>query len=432
MSEPQRIAIRGGTLVTMDPGRPRVEVGDLLVEGGRIAAVGEVPAGEEPGTVTIDAREMLVLPGFVNTHHHLYQTILRGVAPTSHLIAWIQECLGRYGPAIRPEEMRASVLLGLAEAIDSGVTTVADWSANMNGYAWAEAVIEPFLLAGMRGCIGFGIGSDRVLNLETAKRVKQGYFSGGPQGVGDTLSLWLAPSGPEGVGEDAFLREIDFARQEGMRIHIHLLESIYRVPLRPIPVLARVGALGPDLLAAHAVHLSPAEIMLFAEHQVRISHNPLSNMRLASGIMPLRQMLAAGLTVSLGLDGSASSDNNDFFAVMRCALGLQRAATLDASLEPYEILKMATVDGAVALGLEEKIGTLTPGKRADVVLVDTHQLHFAPVNDPVAQLVFCGQPRHVDTVIIDGRIRKRDKQLVGLDEERILAEAIQAARRVTG
>ena len=221
------------------------------------------------------------------------------------------------------------------------------------------------------------------------------------------------------------------AKELGVKLHVHLLENISQTADQPFEALEQAGALGPDLLGAHGIHLTDAEIRLVGKHDIRILHNPLSNMRLASGIIRLAQLKQAGVQVGLGLDGG-TNDSSDMFSNMRAAIGLQRAKLLSAATLPSVsgALRMATVDGAKLLNLDRQIGSLTPGKKADLIILNPSAANFAPRFDWISQIVFNGQPANVEWVFVDGRVLKRRGQLVGARPEAIVEAADEVANRI--
>jgi 5-methylthioadenosine/S-adenosylhomocysteine deaminase len=221
------------------------------------------------------------------------------------------------------------------------------------------------------------------------------------------------------------------ASELGVKLHVHLLENIAQRQDDPIAGLTLAEAIGPDLLGAHAIHLSDDEISLLGQQHVRVAHNPLSNMRLASGIIRLPELHQAGVKVGLGLDGGAN-DTSDMFNTMRVAIGLQRAMSLQASVFPTvsDVLYMATQGGAEVLDMESRIGSLTPGKQADVVIIDPGRANFAPRLNWVNQLVFNGQPANVDWVFVDGQPLKAAGRVLGPDAATIVQAAEAAARRI--
>lgn len=223
----------------------------------------------------------------------------------------------------------------------------------------------------------------------------------------------------------------NLARELDVKLHVHLLEHISQRADGAFEALALANALGPDLLGAHGIHLTDQEIQILADSDARLMHNPLSNMRLASGVMRLPALRQAGVQVGLGLDGG-TNDTSDMFNNMRAALGLQRATSLRADVTPTvsQVLRMATTDGAALLNMSDRIGSLTPGKRADVIVLDPRAVNVAPTFDAVSQIVLNAQPQNVEWVFVDGRALKRGGKLVGVDTDAIVRNAQAAADRI--
>ncbi len=427
------VLIRGCAILTMNPADESLPAGDILIEGGRIVSVGR-PGGPFPGDVEIiDGRGKIAMPGFVNAHHHLFQSLLRGLAPNARLPNWLAGCLLLVGPHLTPEDLHWAVRLSLAECIESGVTSTIDWAFNLHSAEHAAAALEGARASGMRVHFAYGPSiargwGDFDIRRADFERIRAKYFKGGRDA--GPIRLWLGLGGPELQEEKSFRDEFAMARGYGLQVHIHLREVETMGPADAAGKLREWGLLGPDLLLAHAVHLRDDDIGLLAESGTKVSYNPLSNMRLGSGICRVVELRRAGVDVALGLDGSASNDNNDYFGLMRAAIGLQRARHLSADCITVEdLVRMATVEGARALG-DSEVGMLAAGMKADLILIDPRTLNFTPLNEFVAQLVFCGQPRNVDTVIVDGRVLKRAGELVGVDREEIMANCRAAARRL--
>jgi len=417
----------------MNPANEIFAAGDVLIENGRIASVGQ-RSGPLPRDIEIiDGRGKIAMPGFVNAHHHLFQSLLRGLAPNARLPNWLTGCLLLVGPHLTPEDLHWAVRLTLAECIESGVTSTIDWAFNLHSVEHAAATIEGAKASGMRVHFAYGPSmaagwNDFDIRRGDFERIRADYFKGGCEA--GRIRLWLGLGGPELQAEKSFRDEFAVAREYGLHVHIHLREVETLEPADAVDRLSKWRLLGPDLLLAHAVHLRDRDIELLAKSDTKVSYNPLSNMRLGSGICRVVELRRAGVDVALGLDGSASNDNNDYFALMRAAVGLQRARLLSADCITVEdLLRMATVEGARALG-DSEVGMLVAGKKADIILIDPATLNFTPLNEFVAQLVFCAQPRNVDTVIIDGRILKRAGKLVGIDSEEIMMKCRAATHRL--
>ncbi|MFG2286923.1 amidohydrolase family protein [Streptomyces sp. NPDC048595] len=416
--------LRGADLVlTMDPGIGQGPLGaledgvDLLLRGGTIAAVGrrlEAP----PGARVLQVGGRIVLPGFVDLHNHLWQSSIRGGCADRDLLGWLSGCNGHVLKKIGPRDMYRFVRLAALDALGAGVTTVVDW-VHPVPYDTAGAYVRALDDAGLRFVYA---AAQHAADRELIPRVKKDFL--------DPLPLASAQvSAQAGMSVRAELRQFHLlARELGVMLNCHVLECRQDRADDPVRALREVGAFGPDLLMNHAVHLDDREIALTGEHDVRVAHCPLSNMRLASGIAPLPALHRHGVRAGLGHDGG-TNDTSDMFNLMKAAVGLQRARHEDAGVHPTipAVLRMATLGGAECLGMADRIGSLTPGKRADVVVLDPGTLNFAPRFDWTSQIVLNGQPPNVSEVFVDGRPLKARGELVGVDTARVVREAERAA-----
>ena len=400
-----------------------LEEGDVLLEGDTITSVGR---GLHSSGEVLDATGKIVIPGFVDVHDHLWQTLIRGCGTDQNLVGWLNTCT--YPLAKFPftqSEIAAAVRLSTLDLISTGVTTVVDWSP-----AWtpqfAQGNVQALLESGLRFSFAY-LGSAQTETLLAITRMKRDEFDPHSRA---TLQIAAHPS-----MNPAWLPRLTasskLAKELGGLLHVHLLEHQSDRAEQPVTALSQAEALDSNLLAAHVVHPTSEEIALLASKGVRVAHNPLSNMRLASGIMPLPAMQAAGIPVGLGLDGG-TNDAMDMFINMRAAVGLQRVSSLRADVYPtvIDVLRLATIEGARVLKMEDQIGSLTPGKKADLVIVDPHTVNFAPRVDWISQLVFNGQPRNVEWVFVDGRPLKKGGKLVGIQPRSLFPTVEKTAQKV--
>jgi len=415
--------IRDASLVlTMDSGLGSGLLGtlenvDILVVGDQIAAVG--PNLTAPGDVrVIDASGLIVMPGFVDTHDHFWQSLIRGCAADDDLNGWLNRCV--FPLNVNPfseEDAYAGVRLSTTGLINTGVTTGVDWSHNFNN-DFMRGNLRALNDSGMRYSVAmFGLNLDG----SDIRAAKEEFIDGHP-----LASIQAAGHPAPGFLEFHLASMVAVANELGIMLHVHLLENISQVAEDPMTVLRNTGALdmGDRLETAHDIHLTDADIAELALHGVSASHQPLSNMRLASGIMRYPDLSAAGLTIGLGLDGG-TNDTPDTFNNMRAAVGLQRAKSLNSHETPTvdEVLFASTMGGAEVLNMESQIGSLTPGKKADLIIIDPNQLNWAPQLRPINQIVFNGQPQNVTWVIVGGRALKRDGKLVGVNVSKLLDDS---------
>ena len=420
-------------LVTMDAGRRCIPDGGLFVRDHAVVQVGptaDLPA--EGADRVIDARGMIILPGLVNTHHHLYQTLTRCIAQDSVLFDWLATLYPIWA-RLTPEAVHVSAKVGLAELMLTGCTTSSDHLYIYPNGARIDDEIQAAVELGIRfhatrGSMSLGrsqgglppdsVVEDEALILRESRRAIETYHQAGRFGM---VRVALAPCSPFSVTARLMRESAALARSYGVRLHTHLAETLdeerfclEKFGARPVDYVESLGWTGPDVWHAHCVHLSGQDIALFARTGSGVAHCPTSNMRLASGIAPVRAMRDAGVKVGLGVDGSASNDSSHLLAEARQALLLQRVGGNPAALGAPEALEIATLGGASVLGRDD-IGALAPGMAADFIGYRLERLGFAgALHDPLAALVFCTPPA-VDLSVINGRVRVHDGEIVGLD-----------------
>ena len=435
----------------MDDARSRLAGGYVLVEDDRIVATG---AGPAPPDLTadrrIDARGKVVLPGLVNTHHHLPQTLTRNVRAVQEapLFTWLKELYLVWRTA-DADAVDAAARVGLGELLLTGCTTSTDhlylFPRGQDRLIDVEIAaardlgirFQPTRGSMSRGQSQGGLPPDDVVQDEDAiladsRRLIREHHDPKPRAM---TRIALAPCSPFSVTDELMRRTADLARAEGVRLHTHLAETLdendYCIQVygcRPAEYLRRLGWLGRDVWLAHCVHLDDQEVALFGETGTGVAHCPSSNFRLGSGIAPVRKMLAAGVPVGLGVDGSASNDTSNMLAEARQAMLAHRlGADPSAWVTAEEALWMATRGGALCLGRDD-IGSLEPGQAADLILIDQRRLSYAGSgDDPLAALVFSPWPEPVDTVMVNGRIVVEGGQLVGVDVPALVERADRIA-----
>jgi 8-oxoguanine deaminase len=434
-------------VVTQDDRRTRIPDGFVVVRDGRIEAVGSgrPPAGERIDR-RLDARGKVVIPGLVNTHHHLPQTLTRNVPRVQEapLFRWLAELYEVWrGTDAAAVDVAARV--GLGELLLTGCTTTTDhlylFPRGQERLVDAEIAaardlgirFQPTRGSMSRGRAQGGLPPDDVVQdeetiLADSRRLIREHHDPRP---GAMTRIALAPCSPFSVTDDLMRRTADLARENGVRLHTHLAETLdeesycqQTYGCRPVEYLRRLGWLGPDVWLAHCVHLSAEEVSLFGQTGTGVAHCPSSNFRLGSGIAPVRAMLEAGVAVGLGVDGSASNDTSNMLAEARQALLAHRiGADPSRWVTAEDALWMATRGGARCLGRDD-IGSLESGKCADLVLVDTRRLSYAGASsDLVAALVFSPFPAPVDTAMVNGRVVVEGGELVGVDVPALVARA---------
>ncbi len=438
-------------LVTMDAERREIPGGGVLLSDGVIAAVG--PTSQLPATAdrVIDAHDMVILPGLVNTHHHFFQSLTRALpaAQDVGLFSWLRTHYPIWA-RIDGEAVRVSTRLVLAELVLSGCTTACDHLYLYPNGATLDDEISAARELGVRlhACRGSmslgksrgGLPPDSVVEDEDAilrdcQRVYEAYHEPARYGM---VRIVIAPCAPFNVSEDLMRRSAEFARERGLTLHTHVAETLdeeeyclRRTGLRPVAYMHSLGWTGPEVWWAHVVWTNVDEIALLAETGTGVAHCPSSNMRLGSGVAPIRAYRDAGVRVGLAVDGSASNDSSHLFAEARLAMLLQRVHTGVAALSAREALEIATIGGAAVLGRDD-IGALAPGMAADLIGVRTDSLWTAGAGaDPVAALLFC-RPPEVDLSIINGRVVVEGGQLRTADLGELVARQNAVAERLLG
>jgi 5-methylthioadenosine/S-adenosylhomocysteine deaminase len=401
----------------------------VVVQDGQILDVlpAEVAQARYVAAQTLVLPGHALIPGLVNLHGHAAMSLFRGYADDVPLMAWLNTHIW---PAekkhVSDAFVRDGTLLAAAEMLAGGITCCNDM------YFFPRAAGEALLQAGMRATLGM-----IVLEFPSAYAVDADDYLAKGLAIRDELkeepllSFAFAPHAPYTVSDATFSRIGTLAEQLGLPIHTHIHEtldetrdSLKQYGLRPLERLARLGLLGPNFIGVHAVHVNEAEIESLAEHGCHVAHCPSSNLKLASGIAPLARLTKAGVNIGFGTDGAASNNRLDLFTEMRLAALLAKGASGDASALPAAAaLRAATLDGARALNLDSQIGSIVPGKRADLVAVDLHGISSQPLFDPVSHLVYVAGREDVTHVWVDGRLKLNERRLVDLEPDDLTSRA---------
>ncbi|HEX5735336.1 MAG TPA: 5'-deoxyadenosine deaminase [Blastocatellia bacterium] len=434
----ESLLIKGATIITLDPMNSVFE-GDVLIEQNRIAAVGSSTATR--GVETIDGRGRLLLPGFVQTHVHLCQTLFRGAADDLALIDWLKKRIWPMEAAHTRESLSASARLALSEMIRGGTTC----ALTMETVRHTEAVFEAVEETGFRATIGKcmmdkGDGVPAALSEETENSVSESValieaWHNKAQG---RIRACFAPRFAISCTRELLERVARLAREMNVMVHTHASENRDEIALvesetgrRNIEYLHDLGIAGPHVLLAHCIWLNDDEIALLARTQTRVAHCPSSNLKLGSGIARVPEMIASGVSVSLGADGAPCNNRLDMFTEMRTAALIQKARLGPQTLPALDVLRMATIEGARALGLDRQIGSIEAGKLADLILINADHPHTTPRPDPVSTVVYAATASDVETVIIDGRIVMRDGGLTTINEQEVITEASAQFRAIS-
>ena len=424
------ILIRNATIITMNPAREVLQ-GNILIEDGVIA---EVPSFCKQADTILDASDMLALPGFIQVHVHLNQTLFRGLADDMDVVDWLRLRIWPFEKAHNHTSLFASARLSIAEMIRGGTTT----AFTMETINHTEAAFEAAARMGFRAVIGNAmmdrwevgtemIGEDTQTALQKSRELYEQYHGA----AGGRLGYAFCPRGTRNVTDELWREVAWLAKELNIRVHSHAAENKQQTERlaqyggREIHYLDSMGAVGPELVLAHCVWLTPEEQAILAQNNTHVAHCPSANLKLASGVAPVPEMMASGVDVALGADGAPCNNNLDIFTEMRLAALIHKPRRGPKSMPAETVLEMATLGGAHAIGLEAQVGSLETGKRADITLIRRRELHAWPQVDtnPYVEVVYEHHAADVDTVMIDGNVILRSGQFTGFDTEEILSDA---------
>ncbi len=416
------LLIRGGVVVDTDPVPAVTGHTDLLVEDGRIAALGTgLPATN--ATEVIDAAGRIVLPGFVDTHRHTWQAGIRAVAPDISFAGYLARVLGELAPRHRPDDVYAGNLAGALECLDAGITTLVDWSHIQLTPAHTEAAVEALRSSGIRAVFGYcHAGAPDGLARE-GRRVRREVDGSDP-----LLSMAVAALGPEIAGEDVALHEWRLARDLDLPVTVHMGGHGAESAERGLAFLRAHGLLGPRTTYVHPNDYTDEALKEIAGSGGTASVSPVIEAELGIGYPATGRARAAGLPTALGAD-TVTSGPGDMFALMRAAYTLERARG-GMGFTTRDALRMATIEGAEVANLADVTGSLRPGKQADLVLLRTDTLAMAPAHDPIGAIVLSAGTAAVDTVLVAGRVVKRDGRLLHHDVAKLLEGLTESAARL--
>jgi len=433
----KRWLITNGTFITMDDKLPQF-TGWLAVEGTRIAAMGEGPAPQHElnsAAEIIDGSGHLFMPGLVNTHGHAAMSLLRGVGGDLALQDWLQNHMWPMEAKFTGDDVYWGTALSAVEMIKSGTTTFVDMYDHMNRVA---EVVE---MSGMRASLTRGVIGLCSEEVQRAKLADAIGFAKDWHGAADgRINVMISPHAPYTCPPDYITKFVQAAHDLDLPMHTHMSETLAEVEqnvrdygCRPVEHLDRLGMFSRPTLVAHGVHLTDEEIALLAERNVAVSHNPVSNLKLASGVARVPDLLKAGVAVSLGTDGAASNNNLNLFQEITTAALIHKGVSGDPTVIPAaEALRMGTLYGAKSIGLEGVTGQLKPGLKADMIALTLRKSHYVPHTDLVSHVVYASMGSDVAHVWVDGRQLLRNGRLLTLDEERIMAEAQRCYERLRG
>ncbi|HIJ91059.1 MAG: amidohydrolase [Desulfobulbaceae bacterium] len=426
-----------GQILTLDPYNTTIDDGAVVIAGDTIVEVGErgPMLSKYPGVEMLTQSHGLVMPGLVNTHTHAAMACFRGLADDLPLMTWLTEYIFPVEANLTPEMVYHSSLLSMAEMIKSGTTSFCDM------YLFAKEVARATVVSGMRGWLGevlydfpspnYGMPENGIFYLEELMAEYRNH---------PLVSITVDPHAVYTCSPDLLKRLKDVAENHGAAYVIHLSETrdevegcLAKYGHTPVMHLDSLGILDSRVVADHCVVLSEQEIALLAERGVKVAHCPESNMKLASGVAPVVELLAAGVTVGLGTDGAASNNDVDMFGEMDSAAKLHKVHRLDPTVMSAETtLRMATLGGAKLLGAESRIGSLEVGKKGDLIVLDMNKPHLTPMYNIPSHLVYAATGSDVVHSVINGRVVMRDRRLLTMDEDAVLAKLREIGAQISG
>ncbi len=442
----EKLLLRGGTIVTADSAGTIVSGGSILLDRGRVASI--IPAGSspqvQPGTEIVDLTNKVVIPGFVQTHLHLCQALFRGRADDMELLEWLKHRIFPFEAAHNADSMRASTWLALAELIRSGTTTILD----MGSVHHEEEIINAVGESGIRAFVGKAmmdlndlypsLKESTAASLSTTRSLIDRWHAS----YDGRIRYAMAPRFVLSCTDDLLHQTKEMLDQyPGVLLHMHASENSHeieavrsRTGMENIVFLNHAGLLSNRSCLAHCIHLNDEEIRILQTTRANVTHCPSSNLKLASGIARIPHLTEKGINVSLGADGAPCNNRLDMFREMRLASLLQKPIHGATSMPAKTVFAMATIDGAKALGLENEIGSIEPGKKADLVVLDLNNV-WDPSDsseNPYSAIVYSAGPENVDSVMVDGEWLYRKKEFLRLDKEKIVLEARAQLSRLLG
>ena len=435
--------IKNARIITMDPQRRILDDGALVISGSRIAAVGDRAELEAqyPGAAVINAKGMLVIPGLINAHTHIYQVLYKGLGDDASLSDWLKKCVYPMSLHLTGKDCYHAMMLSAAEMIKGGTTTFVDCHYMNRDLSCQDYLAQGVIDSGIRGVLGRGtidaapapepLRESVAQAVSEAERVIKAYRGAADGRLGVRV---------EALNEKLASREMisamrAVAKEQGVGTNMHIAEAAERVKecqeklgMTSIEYIHSLGVTGPDVLLAHCCWLSEHDKEILAETGTNVAHNPVSNQYLADGVAPVPDLIRRGVNVTAGPDGACSNNNQNMFDVMKSAALLHKVHSLDPEIiTAQQVFEMVTINAARAIGMEKDLGSLEVGKYADLAIIDLRRPCMTPCFRPVSNLVYAATPDVVDTVMIHGRLVMRGRELVGMDEAAVVAGAGEAA-----
>lgn len=421
--------ITNGLILDMVGEEPNIKKADILIENNKILKIEKDITDEYDKK--INAKSMLIMPGLVNTHTHLAMSIFRGYKDDRKLMDWLENAIFPVEDKLQPEDIYWNSYLSCLEMIKSGTTTCNDMYFGMN------KVIEAIEATGLRAVVAWCLTDDSIRDKVERTREYAQKYNNNPE---SKITIFTSPHAPYSCNPDTIKLCVDLAKELHIGLHIHLAETQNEVVTirdrydkTATEYLADLDVFDVPVILAHGIYISDSDIEILKKHNIKggISHNPISNCKLSSGICDVVKLRKNGINVGLGTDGIGSTTTLDMFEEMKTAAYLQKVNTMEpTSIKAYDILKMATIEGAKVLGLEDSIGTIEEGKKADLIFIKTDKIHLCPENDICTNLVYSANGADVDTVMIDGKIIMQNRKMIDINEREIMKKVKKIAKRL--
>ena len=421
--------ITNGLVLDMVGEVPNIKKADILIENNKILKIEKDITDEFDKK--INAKSMLIMPGLVNTHTHLAMSIFRGYKDDRKLMDWLENAIFPVEDKLQPEDIYWNSYLSCLEMIKSGTTTCNDMYFGMN------KVIEAIEATGLRAVVAWCLTDDSIRDKVERTREYAKKYNNNPE---SKITIFTSPHAPYSCNPDTIKLCVDLAKELNTGLHIHLAETQNEVVTirdrydkTATEYLADLDVFDVPVILAHGIYISDSDIEILKKHNIKggISHNPISNCKLSSGICDVVKLRKNGINVGLGTDGIGSTTTLDMFEEMKTAAYLQKVNTMEpTSIKAYDILKMATIEGAKVLGLEDSIGTIEEGKKADLIFIKTDKIHLCPENDICTNLVYSANGADVDTVMIDGKIIMQNRKMIDINEREIMKKVKKIAKRL--
>ena len=442
------ILIKNATIVTVNENRDIFFDGALAIKNDKVVAVGpaeEILKKYSEGKKEIDAEGKVIFPGFINTHNHLFQTLLKGIGDDMVLSEWLNNMMFPAAIYLTEEDTYYGAMQGCIEGLRSGITTMVDYMHTHSRERLTDGIVKAYKELGIRGYIGrgcmntgtqFGSKKELMEDIETVEKDLRRLFEAYHNSENGRIKICVAPSSMWSNTREMLQMLWKVVKEYDSLFTVHISETPFaRKATEEVngkvdtELLEELGIVGPNVLAVHCVHVTDEDIEMLKRYDIKVSHNVASNMYLASGVAPVPKMLKAGLNLSIGLDGAASNNSQDMVELMKLTALQHKVANLDPlAISAEKVLELATIDGARAIGMEDEIGSLEVGKKADLVIFNPLLNPKAiPLHNPVSTLVYSSSMENIESVIIDGNIIMEDSKVLVAEEKEVLKKVQEIA-----